>query len=93
MPTLPREDPLAQLVQFRQDIYRMFPAGRDSLMDLLDALSGNTTAQSPVELCEHPSFRRGYSALYKAIVLGQQDRLLLKASLITHNESKITSRY
>ncbi|NJK66765.1 MAG: transposase [Microcoleus sp. SU_5_3] len=68
MPTLPREDPLAQLVQFRQDIYRMFPAGRDSLMDLLDALSGNTTAQSPVELCEHPSFRRGYSALYKAIV-------------------------
>ncbi|GET40071.1 hypothetical protein MiSe_48790 [Microseira wollei NIES-4236] len=36
---------------------------RDSLIDLLDALSGNTTAISPVELCEHPSFRRGYSAL------------------------------
>ncbi|MEG4808403.1 hypothetical protein QUA82_12215 [Microcoleus sp. F8-D3] len=48
MPTLPCENPLAELVQFRQDIYTMFPAGRDSLMDLLDALSGNTTAQSPV---------------------------------------------
>jgi DDE superfamily endonuclease len=68
MPTLPCEDQLAQLVQFRQQLYDLFPHCHDSLMDLLDALSGNTTAQSPVELCEHPLFRRGYSALYKAIV-------------------------
>jgi len=68
MPTLPCEDQLTQLVQFRQALYTLFPAGRDSLMDLLDSLSGNISAHSPVELCEHPLFRRGYSALYKAIV-------------------------
>ena len=68
MSTIPCEDQLAQLVQFRLDLYALFSNSRDSLMDLLDALSGNTTAHSPVELCEHPSFRRGYSALYKAIV-------------------------
>ncbi len=68
MSTIPCEDQLAKFQQFRQDLYALFPNSRDSLMDLLDALSGNTTAISPVALCEHPSFRRGYSALYKAIV-------------------------
>ncbi len=91
MPTLPAEDPLAPLVQFRQDVYALFPNNRDSLMDLLDALSGNTTAQTPVELCEHPLFRRGYSALYKAIVQffvpsspekASTERKLLRQSLL-----------
>ncbi len=36
-------------------------------MDLVDALSSNTTAQSVVELSLNPAFRRGYSALYKAV--------------------------
>jgi hypothetical protein len=36
-------------------------------MDLLDALSSNQTARSPVELSLNPLFRRNYSALYKAI--------------------------
>jgi hypothetical protein len=36
-------------------------------MDLLDALSSNQTARSPVELSLNPLFRRDYSALYKAI--------------------------
>lgn len=67
MSTIPCEDQLAQFKLFRQNLYSLFPNSRDSLMDLLDALSGNTTAQTPVELSEHPSFRRGYSALYKAI--------------------------
>lgn len=67
MPTIPDEDQITQFQLFRQNLYSLFPNSRDSLMDLLDALSGNTTAQTPVELCENPSFRRGYSALYKAI--------------------------
>lgn len=67
MSTIFCKDQLAQFQQFRQDIYANFPLNRDSLMDLLDAMTGNITAQTPVELCEHPSFRRGYSALYKAI--------------------------
>lgn len=68
MPITPCEAQISQLQQFRQQLYELFPYSHDSLMDLLDALFGNTTAASPVELCEHPSFRRGYSALYKAIV-------------------------
>jgi hypothetical protein len=36
-------------------------------MDLLDALSSNQTARSPVELSLNSLFRRDYSALYKAI--------------------------
>ncbi|MFB2894956.1 transposase [Aerosakkonemataceae cyanobacterium BLCC-F50] len=67
MSTISCEDQLAQFQQFRQDLYVNFPFNRDSLMDLVDAITGNITAQTPVELCEHPSFRRGYSALYKAI--------------------------
>ena len=40
----------AQLEQFREDVYEAFPKRRDTLMDLLDALSSNTTARSVVEL-------------------------------------------
>ena len=36
----------AQLEQFREDVYEAFPKRRDTLMDLLDALSSNTTARS-----------------------------------------------
>ncbi len=36
-------------------------------MDLLDAISANTTARSPVELSLSHLFRREYSALYKGI--------------------------
>jgi hypothetical protein len=36
-------------------------------MDLVDALSSNTSARSPVELSLHRFFRRDYTALYKAV--------------------------
>jgi hypothetical protein len=52
MPITPCEAQISQLQQFRQQLYELFPYSHDSLMDLLDALSGNTTAASPVELCE-----------------------------------------
>lgn len=53
--------------QFRHRLYTTLPNGRDTLMDLLDALSSNQTARSPVELSLNPLFRRNYSALYKAV--------------------------
>ena len=59
---------LEALRQFRQAIYRSFPYRRDSLLDLLDALSSNDRARSTVELSLKPCFRRQYSALYKAIL-------------------------
>jgi len=36
-------------------------------MDVLDALSCNTTARSVVELSEHPLFRRQYSSIHDGI--------------------------
>ena len=56
-----------QLEQFRQDLYEIIPNRRDAVMDLLDALSSNTTARSVVDLCLTPPFRRGYGSVYTAI--------------------------
>ena len=53
--------------QFRERLYQSFDYRRDTLMDLVDALSANTTARSPVELSLSALFRREYSALYKGI--------------------------
>ena len=56
-----------QLKQFRQQLYESFPGRADALMDLLDALSSNTTARSVVELSLSPLFRQGYGSVYTAI--------------------------
>ena len=46
MPTLPCEDQLAQFQLFRQNLYSLCPSSRDSVMDLLDALSGNGESET-----------------------------------------------
>jgi hypothetical protein len=56
-----------QFERFRNDLYEWFPHRRDALMDLLDALSSNTTARSVVELRVNPLFRRTYSSVHDAI--------------------------
>ena len=56
-----------QLEQFRQQLYESLPARAGASMDLLDALSSNTTASSVVELSLNPTFRYGYSSVYAAI--------------------------
>jgi len=48
-------------------VYQNFNKRADTLMDLLDALSSNTTAQTVVELSLSPFFRRDYSALFTAL--------------------------
>jgi hypothetical protein len=58
---------LTQLEQFRNDLYAWFPHRADTLMDLLDVLSSNTTARSVVELSLNPLFRREYSSLHDGI--------------------------
>ena len=57
----------ARLTQFRQSLYGVFNNYADVLMNLIDALSSNTTARSVVELSLNPAFERGYSALFKGI--------------------------
>ena len=58
---------LDQLKHFRQQLYSSFAYGGDTIMDLLDALSSNTTAKSVVELSLNPLFRRGYGSIYGGI--------------------------
>ena len=59
--------PLTALQQFRDTVYQNFNKRADTLMDLLDALSSNTTARSVVELSLNPAFQRKYSALFTAL--------------------------
>ena len=58
-----------QLKQFRNEVYQNFSNCKrtDTLMDLVDALSSNTTARTAVELTLNPHFRRHYTALNKAV--------------------------
>ena len=60
-----------QLKQFRNEVYQNFNNCKrtDMLMDLVDALSSNTTAKSVVELSLNPHFRRHYTALNKAVTV------------------------
>ena len=46
---------IEQLKQFRQQLYTSIPYRADATMDLLDALSSNTTAHSVVELSLNPT--------------------------------------
>ena len=62
------ETALSKLLTFRQGIYLTVFGGVAVLMDLLDAISSNTTASSVVELSLTPQFRRRYGSLYRGII-------------------------
>jgi len=65
---------VAQLKQFRQEVYQNFNKRADTLMDLLDTLSSNTVAQTVVELSLNAAFRREYSALFNALDEWEPDK-------------------
>lgn len=56
-----------QPAEFRDQLYRTLPHRADAIMDLLDALSSNTSARSVVELSLSPAFRRGHGSVFDAI--------------------------
>jgi len=58
---------VSQFEEFRQQVYNCFESYRDSCMDLLDALAGNTGSKSIVELSLSPLFPRSYNSIYQAI--------------------------
>ena len=58
---------ILQLEQFRRQVYYNFDQRADATMDLIDAISSNTTARSVVALSLNPSFRREYSSVHDAI--------------------------
>ena len=55
------------LVNFRQRLYDALVYRADALFNLLDSLSGNTTAQSVVELSLNAPFTRQYSSLHDGV--------------------------
>jgi len=58
---------LRPLQNFRDALHLLFPQRANTLLDLLDALSSNLSAQSPAELSLNPPFRRTYNSLYDGI--------------------------
>ncbi len=67
MPQLNHNQLIAQFQDFRQKLYNCFESCSDACMDLLDALAGNTGANSIAELSLSPLFPRSYNSIYKAI--------------------------
>lgn len=81
------------LQQFRDEVYQNFSNYKrtDTLMDLVDALSSNTTAKSVVELTLNPQFQRTYSGLNKAVAvnsLGDQQLARLAAKTIAARQER-----
>lgn len=58
---------MTKLREFRAAIYESLEYRADAIMDLLDALSSNSSAKSVIELSLNPLFRRNYSSVEKAI--------------------------
>jgi len=56
-----------QLKQFREEVYQSVRRSADGLLNLMDALSSQTSARSVAELSLEPAFERQYSSVYQAI--------------------------
>jgi hypothetical protein len=74
-----------KVIQFRKSIYESLEYRADAIMDLLDALSSNTSASSVVALSLNTLFRRNYSSIEKSI-----DKF--SASRITDDEKEQRQR-
>ena len=55
------------LNKFRDKIYQFFPSRQDASMELVDALSSNTSANSVVELSLNPLHRRNYCSITRVV--------------------------
>jgi len=64
MPTIVTE---TEFQKFRGKLHNQFKHLADSAMELMDALCSNNKTASVVKLSLNPLFRRGHSALFKAI--------------------------
>ncbi len=62
-----KQNVIAKLQRFREELHQLFEARADALLDLLDALAGSPHARSVVELSLSPLFRREYSSIGDAI--------------------------
>jgi hypothetical protein len=58
---------ISQFQNFRKSLYDLLPQRADSTMDLVDALSSNTNADSVVKLSLNPLFRRRYCSVFDVV--------------------------
>ena len=58
---------IKEFLCWRENLYHGVNSRKETVIELVDALSSNSTATSVVELSEHPLFRRDYNSLYKGI--------------------------
>ena len=58
---------VAQLLRFRHQLYNSFTHRPDAIMNVLDAVSSNTSAASVAELSLNPCFRYQYPSIYDGI--------------------------
>ena len=96
MPELNHNQLIAQFDNFRQQLRECFESYSDSIIDLLDALAGNSNGvNSVVELSLNPLFQRTYNSLYKAIKesfntsIKDKEKLLLKLQQLTQVASEL----
>jgi hypothetical protein len=54
-------------VTFRNRLYEIIPKRRDATLELIDALSSNTQADSVVKLSLNEHFRRTYNSVRDAV--------------------------
>jgi hypothetical protein len=68
-----REEELATLEQFRQQIYGCMKRGADAMFNVCDALLSESQAQSLVELSLSAVFERKWPSVYEALSDGEID--------------------
>ncbi len=61
------DEHVAQFIEFRKKLHSSFTYRADAIMDLIDALSGNTRATSVVQLSLSPLFNREYASVHDAV--------------------------
>lgn len=65
--TMNTQEDITKIQQFRRELYTILTYRADATMELIDALSSNINARSPIELSLNPVFRRGFSSLPDSI--------------------------
>jgi hypothetical protein len=88
MPKFNNNQFIARFQDFRQKIYNCFESCSDACMDLLDALAGNTGANSIAELSLSPLFPRSYNSIYKAIKASFNTNIQEKNNEVEEQEEK-----
>lgn len=61
------DTPIKNFEEFRRRLRASFPKRRDALLELTDAIAGNTRFKSPVALSLSCLFSRQYCSLHDAV--------------------------